>query len=64
MRQFLTSGSARGVRSNLHPYRDHPDLGLGKETKNDQAPEGRHIHRQRRDINQTHIWDRIPFRAC
>jgi len=24
MRQFLTSGSARGVRSNLHPYRDHP----------------------------------------
>jgi len=22
MRQFLTSGSARGVRSNLHPYRD------------------------------------------
>jgi len=25
MRQFLTSGSARGVRSNLHPYRDHPE---------------------------------------
>jgi hypothetical protein len=30
MRQFLKSGSARGVRSNPHPYRDRGLCGISK----------------------------------
>ena len=42
MRQFLKSGSVRGVRSNPHPYRDRPPWkSLSRRTKFSTANFGR-----------------------